>query len=123
MREFKVGDEVTVWSGGYGPSQPIKLRTVAKIGARKLTLNDGSHWTADGLHPWGKSRIGWNVTESIDPRRTDDAQRIKRANLLSRVRHFSAWQSMSDESLEAIAQIIKDHEDKRSAKPEGQPNA
>jgi len=53
--KFTVGQSVTVWSvPAVGHvKEPERVTTVAKVGVRKMTLADGSEWSADGQKPFG----------------------------------------------------------------------
>jgi hypothetical protein len=53
MQTFIVGEKVTLW-GSYGVGIQ-GIATVTKAMPRKITLDNGDSYTADGLHRWGCS--------------------------------------------------------------------
>jgi hypothetical protein len=51
---FQVGDKVRITKRQHGGGDAILgSGVVAKVGARKTTLADGSEWRTDDGYPWG----------------------------------------------------------------------
>ncbi len=97
MAEYKKGDAVTVWSGGM-ESRPITLTTVAKVGAKKITLADGSAWTVRNT-PWGGG------ADRLAPRSRYDAVKKLRHERIARIGHLDV-ERLDDQALEILDEVV-----------------
>jgi len=83
---------------------PIRVLTVKKIGARTVTLSDGSVWYASGSRRWGADV--WSV-QSIRKYRDGDDAAIEQRKNLGTIETFRRWSSLPMSDINAIASIIE----------------
>lgn len=113
MNCFSEGQKVSIW-GAYGRS-PEAISTVAKISAKKMTLADGSEWTANGSYQWGASRGRFYGGRSVYKYREGDDAIVTRKNHLALIERLN-WEILSDAQLATVAGIVQEARDAFRAK-------
>lgn len=97
---FEVGQKVMYSRGSLG--RRYTASTVAKITPRKITLADGSEWTAAGRR-WGSGNDPWSTGHLYEYREADVLQSAA-LDIADRLNAYK-WRDLSLEELRAVAAI------------------
>lgn len=109
--KFEVGQSVTVWSVpgrmGHG-KEPERVTTVAKVGVRKMTLADGSEWSADGWKPFGYQHgSSFSMPDCVKVTASGDGEACERRRSLASIGRLKEadWKRATTEELAAVQAI------------------
>lgn len=98
---FKVGDKVTCLNYLDGIDY---IATVAKVGRRKLTLDNGAEWLSDGSRPWASpSSYSKPRLYHWTPKHDGDLARKRALNVLELAR----WKDLDTATLVACAEFVR----------------
>lgn len=106
--EFKVGDEVTVMSGGYGTSKPMRITRIKEITARKITLegtNSESAFNNTGTRLWGYGNENHYFGPMMRHTRSGDREEIQWNHYLNACQKID-FNKLSLDKLKAISKIV-----------------
>lgn len=106
---FKDGDKVTVVDS-YDSLGISRVCAAAKSTLLKITLDDGSTWSARSLRPWGsKNPYGYPRIRHHDE---GDEAALERKKLLRECRAIVAtdgvWPKLTTDELQTMLGILKD---------------
>jgi hypothetical protein len=102
---FSVGDSVTVVRNDR---RLVRIAVIATAGKRKLALDDGSEWAADGGRAWGRAGDRWYMGPWIRRTEEGDAEEIRRRALLDKITDSKGWYKLSTEVLETVVRLIEE---------------
>lgn len=108
---FKVGQQVTVWSAPHAGHKKTQGRvtTVAKVGVRKMTLADGSEWSADGSKPFGYKWSTFSTPDRVKPTEPGDEEAVRCRRALATIGRLRGddWTRATTEELETARVIAE----------------
>lgn len=108
---FKVGDRVVEVDG----DRLISSSKVKSVGVRKMVLENGRVWNADGSCPWGQKTNAWYNRTHLRLRVEADDALITRQNLMRRLKAVN-WELLTTAAMDDVWAILECHLPKKEPK-------